>query len=81
MIAVRNASATIEPPELEAPADHQLLEVSDVPLEVAPGPIERGDAEFPPNMLRWTVMGAMAYVAIIAAAMIYAALLSPAAIR
>jgi hypothetical protein len=81
MIAVGKPSGTIEPPQLEALPELQLLDSAPGPLEQASGPAERSDAEFPPHMLRWTVVGAIAYVAIIAAAMIYAALLSPAAIR
>jgi hypothetical protein len=42
---------------------------------------ERTDGNFPPHMLRWAIIGVVAYFAIIAAAMIYAAVLSPAAIR
>ena len=72
-----------ERPQIEAPAEPPLL-AAPAPAKrlAAPAPpLEHDDARFPRHMLRWTVIGVIAYFGVIAASMIYAALLSPAAIR
>lgn len=71
-----------EKPELlEAPVKPELLEAPTAPLQIATASAEENDADFPSHMLLWTVLGVIAYFALIAATMIYAAVLSPAAFR
>jgi hypothetical protein len=45
------------------------------------GTVERNDANFPPHMMMWAIIGVVLYFAIIAAAMIYAAVISPPGVR
>jgi hypothetical protein len=65
----------------EAVAEPGGLDISPAASATESDPAEQNDAAFPLHMLRWTIVGIVAYVAIIATAMIYAALLSPAAFR
>jgi hypothetical protein len=66
--------------EIAAPRRPELIPAPEAATS-GDGAAQSSDANFPAHMLLWTVIGVIAYFAVIAAAMIYAAVLSPAAFR
>jgi len=66
-------------PQLEAPPKRELIEAAPASLAISAPSQERNDGDFPPHMLRWSVIGVIVYLAAIAGGMIYGALLTAAA--
>jgi hypothetical protein len=86
MIAVRERPTRTKELQLPAPPEPVLLEAAPSttligPPRGTPSEEETQDGEYPPHMLLWSVVGVIAYFAVIAAAMIYAGIILPNSIR
>jgi len=66
-------------PQLEAPPRRELIEAAPPPLAISAPVQDRNDGDFPPHMLRWSLIGVVVYLLAIAGGMIYGALLTAAA--